>query len=78
MDREIGAIFQHRQLKLFDKESFTADFCQRRVEDDVAFGDHRHQLHTQARMRGHQALLDIMCLPERERTLSCSNSENFV
>lgn len=58
---DVGAAFQQRQLEFFNKQAFTADFRQRRIQNNVAAGDHRHQLDLQAGMAGHQTLLHIMC-----------------
>lgn len=75
---DVGAAFQQRQLEFFNKQALTADFRQRRIQNNVAARHHRHQLDLQAGMAGHQTLLHIMCLPKCKRALSGGNSNNFV
>lgn len=74
VDRDISAILKQCQLQLFHEQAFAAHFRQRCIKNDIAARDHRHQLDPQAFMAGFEALLNIMCLPEREGALACGNS----
>ncbi|MNF14264.1 hypothetical protein D3C80_2164160 [compost metagenome] len=63
MHGNVCPAFQQSQLKFFDEQALTANLGQRRIQNDVAARDHRHQFHLQARMASHQTLLNIVCLP---------------
>ncbi len=72
--RDISAAIEHGELQLFHEQALAAHFRQRRIEDHVAARHHRHQFDRQPRMAGFQPLLNILCLPERQRTLPGGNS----
>ncbi|MNP44736.1 hypothetical protein D3C76_1386110 [compost metagenome] len=63
MDGDIGAVLKQCNFQLFDKQAFSAHFCQRCIKDHIAARHHRNQFDTQTRMAGFEALLNILCLP---------------
>jgi hypothetical protein len=70
MHRQIGSAIKQRKLKLFRKESLTADFAQSPIEDLIAGGGHAEKLDLAVREKAEKEITNMMCLPEREAAFS--------
>ncbi len=70
MHGDVGTPFQHRRFQFLDEQALAADRGEAAVEQLVAGGGHRHQFDRQRRMGFAQQGLDVVCLPEGQRTLA--------
>ena len=72
---DIGTSVEHGVLELLDEQPLAADLGQRRIEDLVALGGHRHQFHVQPRVQGHQPVAYVFGLPHGQAALAGGDSQ---
>ncbi len=77
MHSEVGAAFQQSHFQFLDKESFAPRLIQRRFEDLVAARGHASQLNLGLPVYLRESTLDVMRLPQRERTFAGGDDEAF-
>ena len=70
MDRQVGTTIFERRFQLLDEQALAADRRQAAIQDSIALGRHRHELHGKAGVRATQQLGNVLGLPERELTLA--------
>ena len=77
MHGDIGAVFEQGLFQLFDKQPFTADFCQRRIQNPVALTGHGYQRYRNTRVMVFQLTFDILCLPQGEGAFARGDTNDF-
>ena len=77
MHGDIGAVFEQGLFQLFDKQPFTTDFCQRRIENAVTLTSHGDQRYLNTRMMVFQLTFNILCLPQGEGAFARGYTNDF-